>query len=181
MVRAHDGRWAAIYLLVLVLGFEGVASAEPGYHEVDFPSAGGIAVHADVYPAKSSATPWIILFHQAGWSRGEYREIAPKLVDKGYAVLAAAQFPTARRFWLGVHWVADSELEWARPVRPSEINQRFLPNLLDNIEAAALAVDDGPRPNAGTWCFFCNYRSVCPAGRDVRFEPVDDEEPDPNS
>ena len=34
---------------------------------------------------------FIVMFHQAGWSRGEYREIAPKLVAKGYRVLAVDQ------------------------------------------------------------------------------------------
>ena len=59
----------------------------------------------------------------------------------------------------------------------AEINQRILPEVVDTIEAAALAVDDGPRPQTSTWCLRCSYRSICPAGREVRFEPVDDEPP----
>jgi hypothetical protein len=60
-----------------------------------------------------------------------------------------------------------------------EINQRLLPRIQSTIEAAALAVIDGPRLNAGAWCGFCSYRSICPAGREIRFEPCDELEPEP--
>ena len=36
-------------------------------------------------------------------------------------------------------------------------------------EAAALAVDDGPRPNPGSWCDRCSYRGICPASRERLF------------
>lgn len=98
---------------------------------------------------------------------------------EGYAVLTAAYFRNVRRVWLGIYWVGPAELEWEGPVQLSDINQYFLPRVLDNIEAAALAVDDGPRPNPGAWCERCNYRSVCPSAQEVRFEPVDDDEPEP--
>jgi CRISPR/Cas system-associated exonuclease Cas4 (RecB family) len=92
---------------------------------------------------------------------------------EGYAVLAAQWFNRARRFWLGVHWVATRAVEWAAPITPEVIHRTMTPELLDNIEAAALAVDDGPRPNPGQWCDACSYRSICPASREVRFEPVE--------
>ena len=98
---------------------------------------------------------------------------------EGYAVLAAAWFRSIRRVWLGVHWVADAEVDWVRPMPISEIHQDMVPRVLANIEAAALAVDDGPRANPGVWCERCNYRSVCPSGIEFRFEPVDDDEPEP--
>jgi CRISPR/Cas system-associated exonuclease Cas4 (RecB family) len=94
---------------------------------------------------------------------------------EGYAVLAAAQFKHVRRFWLGVHWVADFDVEWRGGVVHADVNQRFLPNVTANIEAAALAVDDGPRPNPSPWCAGCGYRSICPAAKEALFEPVDDE------
>ncbi len=101
------------------------------------------------------------------------RHIAEQL--EGYAVLAAASFQAVHRFWLGVHWVADAEILWSRSVTHEDINQHFLPAVLDNIEAAALAVDDGPRPSPGAWCGRCSYRSMCPAALKARFEPVDEE------
>lgn len=114
--------------------------------------------------------------HKSG-QRSSHRTIVEQL--EGYAVLAAAYFRHVRRVWLGIHWVASGDLEWARPVPTSDVNQYFLPKVLDNIEAAALAVDDGPRANSGAWCERCSYRSICPIGQQMRFEPVDDEEPEP--
>jgi ABC-type nitrate/sulfonate/bicarbonate transport system substrate-binding protein len=53
------------------------------------------------------------------------------------------------------------------------IIDRLVPDLFDNIEAAALAIDDGPRPNPGSWCDRCSYRELCPASRELRYEPVE--------
>lgn len=57
---------------------------------IDFPSKDGLMMTADVYEAKESSQ-FIILFHQAGWSRGEYLEIAPKLTALGYHCMAVDQ------------------------------------------------------------------------------------------
>jgi hypothetical protein len=92
---------------------------------------------------------------------------------EGYAVLATAAFRHVRQLWLGLHWVAERAVEWSAPLAPDAIVERLVPDLLDNIEAAALAVDDGPRTNTGTWCDRCSYRSVCPASREQRYEPVE--------
>jgi CRISPR/Cas system-associated exonuclease Cas4 (RecB family) len=92
---------------------------------------------------------------------------------EGYAVLAAAAFRHVKTFWLGIHWVAERAVEWSVPLRPEKVIDELVPDLLDNIEAAALAVDDGPRPNPGSWCDRCSYRSLCPASREARYEPVE--------
>lgn len=65
--------------------------ADSGFQSVDFPTVGGIQVRADVYEPPNPSAALILLFHQAGWSRGEYREIAPKLVEAGYRVMAVDQ------------------------------------------------------------------------------------------
>jgi CRISPR/Cas system-associated exonuclease Cas4 (RecB family) len=91
----------------------------------------------------------------------------------GYLVLAASWFTSARRFWLGVHWVAERAVEWSPPVEAGVVADRMIPELLDNIEAAALAVDDGPRTNPGPWCDRCAYRAICPANHERRWEPVE--------
>jgi len=54
-------------------------------------SADGIAVTADLYEVKESKKPIILLFHQALFSRGEYRETAPKLNKLGYTCIAIDQ------------------------------------------------------------------------------------------
>ena len=92
---------------------------------------------------------------------------------EGYAVLAAAAFRHVKTFWLGVHWVTERAVEWSSPLPPEQIVTKLVPDLLDNIEAAALAVDDGPRVNPGPWCDRCSYRGVCPASRELRYEPVE--------
>ncbi|MEM7546142.1 MAG: dienelactone hydrolase family protein [Pseudomonadota bacterium] len=55
---------------------------------VSFTAADGLEVTADLYLGDG---PALILFHMAGASRGEYRDIAPRLQAAGYAVLAVDQ------------------------------------------------------------------------------------------
>lgn len=92
---------------------------------------------------------------------------------EGYAVLTAAAFRYVRTFWLGLHWLAERAVEWSPPMTPATIMDRLVPDLFDNIEAAALAIGDGPRPNPGSWCDRCSYREQCPASRELRYEPVE--------
>ncbi|MFK8038113.1 MAG: hypothetical protein AB8B74_07480, partial [Crocinitomicaceae bacterium] len=58
---------------------------------VKFKTADDIEMTADLYLTESIENPFIILCHQAGWSRGEYLEIAPKLNTLGYNCLAIDQ------------------------------------------------------------------------------------------
>jgi RecB family exonuclease len=92
---------------------------------------------------------------------------------EGYAVLAASAFKHVRSFWLGLHWVGERAVEWSKPVKAELIVDELMPDLLDNIEAAALAVSDGPRPNPGSYCDRCSYRDLCPASKETRYEPVE--------
>ena len=78
-------------LVALIEGAAGKALANPAVESIDFPTEGGIQGRADVYASKSGSATLVLLFHQAGWSRGEYREIAPKLVRAGYQVMAVDQ------------------------------------------------------------------------------------------
>lgn len=55
--------------------------------ETDFPAFDGLTVHADEY-FLSDTLPYIVLFHQANSSRGEYKEIAPRFVRMGFNCLA---------------------------------------------------------------------------------------------
>jgi len=56
---------------------------------IHFKSADGLLITADRYtPYKAEKTPLIMLFHQAGSSRGEYNEIAPRLNKLGFNCIA---------------------------------------------------------------------------------------------
>lgn len=58
---------------------------------IRFKSEDGLEITADLYMPHNLKTPFIILFHQAGWSRGEYAEIVPKLNQLGFNCLAVDQ------------------------------------------------------------------------------------------
>lgn len=57
------------------------------FRTVTFLSSDSLPITADYYP-NPDASAIIILLHQAGFSRGEYKDIAPRLVDSGYACIA---------------------------------------------------------------------------------------------
>ena len=62
-----------------------------GFKTVHYKSKDGIQITADLYMSHKTSAPFIVLFHQARWSRGEYREIAPKLNKMGFNCLAVDQ------------------------------------------------------------------------------------------
>lgn len=58
------------------------------FKEVKFESLDKLLVTADLYDAGDKGKPVIVLMHQSGSSRGEYRQIAPELVRQGFNCLA---------------------------------------------------------------------------------------------
>jgi dienelactone hydrolase len=71
----------------LLMATASFASAEP--ETITFKSADDLLITADRYTAHTSnSTPLIVLFHQAGSSRGEYNEIAPRLNKLGFNCIA---------------------------------------------------------------------------------------------
>ena len=60
----------------------------PAKETLAFPSTDGVTITADLYAPHPKDAPMILLFHQAGWSRGEYNEIAPRLNEMGFNCLA---------------------------------------------------------------------------------------------
>ncbi len=62
------------------------------FKTITFPSSDGVKITADLYiPHADKNTPFIVLFHQAGFSRGEYREIASRLNKLGFNCMAIDQ------------------------------------------------------------------------------------------
>lgn len=59
-----------------------------GFKTVSFPSEDGLEITADYYPGAYPAAPVVLLFHQAGSSRGEFRKLAWRLQELGYHALA---------------------------------------------------------------------------------------------
>lgn len=64
---------------------------EGNYETVLLESKDGLTIKADVYEAGIANAPIILLFHQARFSRGEYRSIAPRLNELGYTCIAIDQ------------------------------------------------------------------------------------------
>jgi len=58
---------------------------------VSFPSKDGLTISADLYDIGDKQKPILLLCHQAGSSRGEYRRISPRLVKAGFSCLAIDQ------------------------------------------------------------------------------------------
>jgi len=59
--------------------------------KITFLSKDGVTITADVYMAYDKDAPLILCGHRENWSRGEYREIAPKLNKDGFNVIAIDQ------------------------------------------------------------------------------------------
>ena len=75
-----------LFILLVIVSFQ--LSAQ---QKINFKSSDGLEITADLYIEHSEEAPIIILFHQAGWSRGEYVEITPKLNKLGYNCIAIDQ------------------------------------------------------------------------------------------
>ncbi len=76
---------------LILLFFIALSLHSFGQEKINFKSSDGLELTADKYFSNAETAPLIILFHQAGWSRGEYKEIAPKLVKMGYNCMAVDQ------------------------------------------------------------------------------------------
>ncbi len=71
-----------IHTLIFGIVISGLAET------IKFKATDGLEVTGDLYMSHDKSAPFIVLFHQAGWSRGEYLEIAPKLNKMGFNCLA---------------------------------------------------------------------------------------------
>lgn len=75
---------AAYFFIFATLGINQLVMAQ---QKISFPAQDGLEVTADLY-FLASDKPYVILLHQAQFSRGEYTEIAPRIVNLGYNCLA---------------------------------------------------------------------------------------------
>lgn len=78
-------RWFLLVLAVLTFPLASVAERKT----LKFQSKDGLPITADLYlPEEAEPQPVLVLFHQAGSSRGEYLEIAARLSKRGFPCLA---------------------------------------------------------------------------------------------
>lgn len=78
------------YLLLInsLIGISAFNSSQAQSTQVQFMTNDKVAVTTDIYAPNPVSAPFIILFHQASYSRGEYLEIAPKLNAMGFNCMA---------------------------------------------------------------------------------------------
>lgn len=85
----------ALMVLPLLFSAPGCSrAAEPVALEPEtttFESGDGLTVTAELYMTNKKDAPYILLFHQADYSRGEYNGIAPLLNKMGFNCLAVDQ------------------------------------------------------------------------------------------
>ncbi len=74
-----------------ILLFFILSSSLFSFETITFKSTDGLPVTADVYMEHDKSAPFILLFHRARWSRGEYRDIALKLNKMGFNCMAVDQ------------------------------------------------------------------------------------------
>lgn len=78
-------------IVLFMMLFASLLTAEE-FEKITFEAKDGVIITADLYMTyEDKSTPFIVLFHQAQASRGEYREIAPKLGKLGFNCLAVDQ------------------------------------------------------------------------------------------
>lgn len=79
-----------LFLFQITFGF---AQPIDDFHgeTISFKANDGLMITADLYMQHESSAPFIVLYHQAGYSRGEYRSIAPKLNAMGFNCMAVDQ------------------------------------------------------------------------------------------
>lgn len=82
-------RPAVFVVLFGVLTLPAMAGDQVVRKTITFPSQDDLPITADLYLAhKSPKTPFIVLFHQARWSRGEYLHTAHWFNEIGYNCMA---------------------------------------------------------------------------------------------
>ena len=79
-------RTILLYSFFLLIAEQSDVMAQPKM--VHFRAWDKMEVTADLYAPNAATAPFIILYHQANYSRGEFIEIAPKLNELGFNCMA---------------------------------------------------------------------------------------------
>ncbi len=82
---------ALIFIFLFIYGTRTLYAEDIMENKIQFQADDGVTITADIYMNHDKAAPFIVLFHQAGSSRGEYNEIAPRLNKLGFNAMAIDQ------------------------------------------------------------------------------------------
>lgn len=128
------------FLILLISACHSFAQTNKEFQgeTISFKANDGLEVTADLYMPHESGAPFIILYHQAGYSRGEYRTIAPKLNAMGFNCMAVDQRSGAE-----VNGIVN---ETHKKAVSKGLPTEYL-DALPDIEAAYLYVKLGIKPN----------------------------------
>ena len=110
-----------------------------GQEQISFQSKDSIAIVADLYAPHPTSAPLIILFHQATYSRGEYREIAPKLNAMGFNCLAVDL-----RSGFSANGVENLTAKNAKKLKKATRYVDTIPDIESAIEYASTLSDEAP-------------------------------------
>lgn len=125
--------------LILSLGFLLPVFKVIAQDMVKYQSEDGLEVTADLYATHPKSAPFIVLFHQAGWSRGEYVEIAPKLNKMGFNCLAVDL-----RSGQGVNDKLNQTAQKAqRAMKPTQYLDA-VPDMLGSVRYSKKSLAEGP-------------------------------------
>jgi dienelactone hydrolase len=106
---------------------------------IRFPSEDGLMVTADLYIEENDkSAPFIILYHQAGWSRGEYAEIAPRLNALGFNCIAVDLRSGGK-----INGVRNHTAHRARQKKKNTSYEHALPDMLRAIELVKKQLSSG--------------------------------------
>ena len=89
-------------------GVATTAATPAGVRELHFPAGDGVTVTADLSMPHPATAPMIVLFHQAGYSRGESRTLA-----KGKLLIWGSSYSSSLVLVLGAELKADAVLSFS--------------------------------------------------------------------
>lgn len=129
-----------LYIAVaLLIAPASISTAQESFKQIEFDSADGLEITADLYMKyDDKSKPFIVLCHQAGWSRGEYREIAPKLNEMGFNCMAIDQ-----RSGGGVNGVANETASRAKAAGKGDSYVDAEPDIISAVKHAKDNYADG--------------------------------------
>ena len=130
-----------IFLAILLISTSSLYSSTD---TISFNSEDGVVISADTYIIDlEPTTPVIVLFHQAGWSRGEYIDIAPKLNAQGFNCVAIDLRSGGK--------INSTENLTAKHARKSNLQTRYIDALPDISSALRFIGSQFPKNKVIAW------------------------------